>query len=144
MKLTNFTDYSLRTLMYLAASQKEICTAKEISQCFDISWNHMVKVVHNLSKHGYINSKKGKGGGISLAKNAQEIVIGNVIRNTEASFDIVECFNKKENKCIISPACELKNILSKAYQVFLGELDKYTLFDITKNGDLLREILNKS
>lgn len=142
MKLTNFTDYSLRTLMYLASCEKKICTAKEISCCFDISWNHMVKVVHGLSKNGYIISKKGKGGGICLAKDSKDILIGSVIRSTEPSLDIVECFNKKDNKCIISPACELKNILSKASQAFLEELDKYTLLDITKNIHALKEILN--
>jgi Rrf2 family nitric oxide-sensitive transcriptional repressor len=128
--------------MYLASCEKEICTAKEIAQCFNISQNHMVKVVHNLSKSGYVNSKKGKGGGISLAKPDCDIVIGDVIRATETSFDIVECFNQKDNKCKISSVCELKNILSNAFKAFLNELDKYTLLDITKNKNLLKAIID--
>lgn len=133
MRLTNFTDYSLRILIYLASFEKELCTAREISQRFNISWHHTTKVVHTLAKNRYIISKKGKGGGISLAKSSNEIIIGKVIRDVEGGFDIVECFSKKSNSCIISPACELKNILLKARHAFLEELDKYTLADIVKN-----------
>lgn len=131
MKLTNFTDYSLRTLMFLASCDNNFSTVKEISEFFKISQNHMVKVVHSLSKNGYIISKKGNGGGISLAKNTNEIVIGDVIRDVEINFDIVECFNAKNNQCVISPICGLKEILFNAKKAFMTELNKYTLADLT-------------
>jgi Rrf2 family transcriptional regulator, nitric oxide-sensitive transcriptional repressor len=132
MKLTNFTDYSLRTLMHLCSCKNNFSTAKEISEFFNISQNHMVKVVHSLSKNGYIISKKGNGGGISLAKNAHEIVIGDVIRDVEINFDIVECFKSQKNQCIISPTCSLKGVLFNAKQAFMNEVNKYTLADLVK------------
>lgn len=144
MKITQFTDYALRTLIYLACSDKEVCTAKEISQCFNISWNHITRVVNCLSKHGYIKSKKGNGGGIFLARKSGTIIVGEVIRHTEANFAIVECFNTQSNKCIISPFCELKFMFSKACKAFLEELDKYTLHDIAKNKNDLHKVLHKS
>jgi Rrf2 family nitric oxide-sensitive transcriptional repressor len=141
MKLTNFTDYSLRTLIYLASSDKELCTAREISECFNISWNHTVRVVHGLSKNGYVIGKKGKGGGITLAKNINEIIIGKVVRDVETNFNIVECLEPKNNNCIISPACILKNVILNARQAFLNELDKYTLLDIVKNKAALKRLI---
>lgn len=131
MKLTNFTDYSIRVLIYLASIENKIATAKEISQYFNISINHIIKVVHNLSMNDYIITKKGNNGGITLKIKASEIRIGDVVRKIEPNFYIVECFNSSKNKCIITHSCKIKNIFKNAEMAFLSELDKYTLADIT-------------
>jgi Rrf2 family nitric oxide-sensitive transcriptional repressor len=120
--------------MYLCSCKNNFSTAKEISEFFNISQNHVVKVIHSLSKNGYIISKKGNGGGISLAKNANKIIIGDVVRDVEINFDIVECFNSKKNQCIISPNCGLKGILFNAKRAFINELSKHTLADIAPNS----------
>lgn len=141
MKLTQFTDYSLRALMFMALQpDKKLCTVKEIASHFDISYNHMVKVAHNLSVHGYIVSRKGKGGGIFLAMPAEEINLGDVICALEPDFDLVECFNSK-GACKIAPICKLKNILSDASEAFITELKKYTLADLTVEKDAFFELL---
>ena len=137
MKLTNFTDYSLRTLIYLAVYPDRLCTTKEIAAYFKISQNHMVKITHNLSKIGYINTQKGRSGGISLLQSSKEINIGEAIQKLELDFNIVECFNCKENTCKIATVCNLKNVLIRAHKAFMDELSCYTLEDLIKNKDEL-------
>jgi Rrf2 family transcriptional regulator, nitric oxide-sensitive transcriptional repressor len=132
MKLTQFTDYSLRALMYLATNPDSLSTAKEISSAFDISYHHMVKVVHALSKHGYIKTRKGKGGGILLARPAEEINLGDLLSTLEPDLDIVECFSTNST-CIITPACKLKHVLDDARKAFVDELKKHSLANITSN-----------
>lgn len=132
MKLTQFTDYSLRALMYLASNPDSLSTAKEISNIFNISYHHMVKVVHSLSKHGYIESRKGKGGGILLARPAKKINLGDLVATLEPDMDIVECFGANSTCCII-PACKLKNVFADARKAFVSELEKYSLADVVSN-----------
>lgn len=133
MQLTQFTDYSLRTLMYLAEHPDKLCTIGEISNWYGISKPHLVKVVHNLVKMDYIKSVQGKGGGISLNKPASEINIGRIIRDTEPNFYIVECFDKENNTCKITNRCKLKHSLSKATDAFLKILDQQTLENVCSN-----------
>ncbi len=140
VKLTNFTDYSMRALIYLAVHPGRLCTVKEISEAFNISQNHMVKVVHSLSKHRYINTKKGKNGGIELSKPAYHLNVGDIVRTLESDLYIVECFNSDDKRCSITAVCKLKHVLFNAYKAFIGELDKHTLADITENMDELLEV----
>lgn len=135
MRLTQFTDYSLRVLIYLASNsnEDELTTIEQLTQAYDVSRHHMRSVVHHLAKLGYINSIQGKGGGLSLAIQATEISIRAVVEDTENDFYIVECFNPAGNACPIEPLCVLKQALSEASKSFLQTLDGYTLNDLVKN-----------
>ena len=133
MQLTKFADYSLRVLMYVSERSDRLCTINEIVKWHGISKPHLVKVVHNLVKLGYLKSIQGKGGGICLNKVAQEINIGQLIRMVEANFYIVECFDNQSNSCRIKGDCKLKAILHEALAQFFKILDKYTLGNISFN-----------
>lgn len=129
MQLTLYTDYSLRVLVYLSVNPDKIATITEISDYYEISRNHLVKIVHNLAQLGYIQSFRGKGGGLKLALAPQDIGIGEVVRKVEPNFNIVECFGNSEQPCKILPLCALKKALHQAAQTFLQVLDRYTLAD---------------
>ncbi|MEM7304676.1 MAG: Rrf2 family transcriptional regulator, partial [Pseudomonadota bacterium] len=133
MRLTKYSDYSLRALMYLALSNRR-CTIDEVTQAYDIPKNHLIKVVNQLAILGYVESIRGKGGGIRLAYAPEEINIGEVVKETEKSFDLVECFAEDTNLCVLSPQCKLAVILSTALEQFLSVLEEYTLADIIKPG----------
>ncbi|MBK9130877.1 MAG: Rrf2 family transcriptional regulator [Gammaproteobacteria bacterium] len=141
MQLTMYTDYSLRVLIYLGLQRDRLSTVSEIAESYGISRNHLVKVVHNLSSLGFVHSIRGKGGGLSLARPPGLINIGDVVRNTEANFDIVECFDGKQRNCPITTVCRLKGVLSDAANAFLGVLDGYTLADVLKNEQKLSAVL---
>ena len=142
MRLTVYTDYSLRTLLYLALRDADyLATIQEIADTYNISKNHLMKVTYELGKLGYIDTIRGRGGGIRLAVDPSSITIGQVVRQTEDDFNIVECFNHEQNLCIISPACKLKHILYDAMQAYLNVLDQYTLADVAQNKDELLELL---
>ena len=141
MKLTAFTDYSLRVLMYLAADPTQRATIAEIAAAFDISENHLVKVVHFLGKQGWIETMRGKGGGIQLAMAPDAINVGRVVRDTEGSALPAECFLPEGGECILTPVCRLKNVLAEAVKAFYFVLDKYTLADISKNRQALAKVL---
>lgn len=132
MRLTLYTDYSLRVLLYLAYHTDKIVTITELADFYKISRNHLVKVVHELGLNGYILTARGKRGGIRLARAADQIVIGEVIRHTEPDFDLLECLNPAADQCVITHTCKLKSVLFTARGNFLGELDKYTLADLTR------------
>jgi Rrf2 family nitric oxide-sensitive transcriptional repressor len=132
MRLTLYTDYSLRVLLYLANKEEELVTITELADFYKISRNHLVKVVHNLGLSGYILTARGRHGGLKLARPAKEILIGEVVRFTEPDFDLLECFNPVTDKCTITRSCSLKSVIFKAQASFLAELDKYTLGDLTK------------
>ncbi|MCC6302804.1 MAG: Rrf2 family transcriptional regulator [Gammaproteobacteria bacterium] len=137
MQLTMYTDYSLRVLIYLGLRRDRLSTVSEIAQSYGISRNHLVKVVHNLSTLGFIVATRGKGGGLSLAHPPERIAIGDVVRHTEANFNVVECFDKKNKACPITPVCRLKSVLGDAADAFLRVLDGYTLADMLKNEQKL-------
>lgn len=132
MRLTNFSDYSMRVLIYLAI-RKEKSTIAEISRIFNISENHLVKIVHRLSTLGYIHSIRGKDGGILLGTSPQKINLGKILVELEPDFDIVECFNQQKDECRISPVCRLKTILTKAKKAFLSTLARHSLADLIVN-----------
>jgi len=130
MQLTQYTDYAFRVLIYLSRkAQGELATITEITEYYGISRNHLVKIVHSLAINGFIVTTRGKNGGMCLARRAEEIGIGEVIRKTEPNLDLVECFNKKSNTCVISPVCNLKSVLDEARANFLSTLDRYTIAD---------------
>lgn len=129
MQLTMFTDYGLRTLMFLAAHPERLCSVKEVSEAYSISRHHLVKVVHRLSQLGYIDSSKGKGGGIRLAKAPEKLKLGELIMALEPNMNIVECFDAATNTCRIGSACQLRHYLSDASRAFLSSLDRHTLAD---------------
>ena len=135
MQLTQWTDYSLRVLMYCAANIKrdDPITIMEILEKHQISKSHLTKIVSSLSNAGFLNTTRGRNGGISLAKPSNQITIGEVVRLTESNFNIVECFNKKSNSCSITSSCKLKHLLQNATNAFLEKLDKTTLEQISIN-----------
>lgn len=130
MQLTQFTDYSLRVLMYLARLPAPgMATVTEIAEHHGISRNHLVKVVHNLANHGFLITTRGKGGGMQLARPAHTIGVGEVVRLTEPNMNLVECFDRKDTGCRIARSCFLKAIMYEARRSFLSVLDKYSLSD---------------
>ncbi len=141
MQLTLYTDYSLRVLMYLALQRDEVVTITEISDAYGISRNHLVKVVHNLSQQGFIQTSRGKFGGMWLDKSPDKINVGDVVRHTEPNFDLAECFNMAENTCPIGGVCSLQKVLNRANRQFMKELDQYTLADLVPNRKKLRTVL---
>lgn len=130
MHLTRYTDYSLRTLLYLGMRPEKLATISEIAAYHGISRNHLMKVVHQLGTNGYIDTLRGKGGGIKLARAPEQIVVGDVVRSMEENMHIVACFQPDFSACVIGPACRLKAIMDEALQNFLGTLDLYTLADL--------------
>lgn len=144
MRLTLYTDYSLRVLLYLGAKDpEELSTIKDISDSYGISKNHLMKVTHELGKMGYIETVRGRGGGIRLAVVPEEINIGQLVRKTEEDFYLVECFNPESVGCIISPVCSLKGALNKALHAYIAVLDSYYLSDfLTSKEDLAAILFN--
>ncbi|TDM48075.1 Rrf2 family transcriptional regulator [Macrococcoides goetzii] len=129
MKLTLYSDYSLRVLMFLARTEQRT-QIDEIAKFYNISKNHLTKVVNNLGTLGYIETTRGRGGGITLKMAPEEINIGKLIRKTEEHFNIVECFNRETNTCPIIDHCGLMSVLGEALTAYLKVLDQYTLKDI--------------
>lgn len=134
MRLTLYTDYSLRVLLYLAGKEDENVTITEIADFYRISRNHLVKVVHNLGLDGYILTSRGRHGGLRLARPAQDILVGELVRSTEPDLDLLECFNPATDQCVISNSCSLKGVIFNAQAAFLEVLDRYTLADMTKGS----------
>ncbi len=134
MKLTRYTDYALRVLMHLAARPERLSSISEIARTYGISQNHLMKVVHDLRKEGFVAAVRGRSGGIRLARPADEIIVGQVVRHTEEGFNLVDC-----PSCVIAPACGLTGVLAEALSAFMAVLDRHTLADLVANRvDALR------
>lgn len=142
MQLTQFTDYSLRALIFIGVSQPNPTTIPEIAQAYGISQHHLTKIIHHLSKKGIITTKRGRNGGIVLAVPPASLNLKALVLDLEPHFDIVPCFNKLKQNCCIAPACRLKTILWQANQAFLDLLAQYTLADILQNPDDLKKLLH--
>ncbi|MEO8805597.1 MAG: Rrf2 family transcriptional regulator [Burkholderiaceae bacterium] len=142
MKLTSFTDYSLRVLIYLAVGSERRITIAEIAAAFEIPENHLTKVVHFLGKQGWVSTVRGKGGGMVLAKPAKDISVGKVVRDTEGAAMPAECFGPDESNCAIARYCRLKGVLAEAVSGFYAVLDHYTLADIARNKQALSSVLH--
>jgi Rrf2 family transcriptional regulator, nitric oxide-sensitive transcriptional repressor len=142
MRLTMYTDFSLRVLLYLGTKEEgKLSTIQEISDAYSISKNHLMKVTFELGKAGFIHTVRGRGGGIRLAELPENINIGKVVRKMEDDFHLVECFDPEHNRCPIAPICGLRGVLGQALQAYLAVLDSYTLQDLLFNREGLREIL---
>lgn len=141
MQLTQFTDYSLRTLIYIAIRKDKTCTISEIAESYNISRNHLMKVVHRLSQLGVLKTLRGKGGGLLLNAPPEQLNLGELVQKLEPNFFIVECFDAANGKCVIAPVCQLKKILCEATNNFIQTLQKYTLKDVIHNQKELGEIL---
>lgn len=134
MHLTTFTDYGLRCLMYLTQKPDKICSVSEIAEYYGISRNHLVKVAHRLAQLGYIESSKGKGGGLKIACDATTLKLGDLVKQLEPNMYLVECFDAKTNACKITLSCQLKHFLYQANEAFIQVLNQSTLADtIDKN-----------
>lgn len=145
MHLKKHTDYALRVLM-LAGSKEEntLTSIKEIADTYSISIEHVRKVVFQLNKLGFIQTSRGRNGGLKLAQDPRDINIGKVVRLMEDDFVILECFNRETNQCILSPACKLKHALNKALLAFFQVLDAYTLADVIENQADLKSLMDFS
>ncbi len=144
MRLTFYSDYSLRLLMYLAVRPERLSTIKEIAEAYNISANHLMKVVHQLGLAGYVETIRGRNGGMRLGRPAAEIGLGELIRHTEPDMDIVPCFEPENQSCPLRKACRLKSALDKARLAFLSVLDEYTLADLTSTPGPMRSFLGLS
>lgn len=132
MRLTAYTDYALRVLMYLAVKQDGLATIDEIAESYGISRNHLMKVVHQLGVAGYIETVRGRGGGLRLAKPVEAIGLGEVVRHTEPDLAIASCFKPVDAPCAIRQCCVLKRALEKARDAFMDVLEGYTLSDLAQ------------
>ncbi len=131
MQLTRFTDYSLRVLMHLAYRKGELCTIGAIATSHSISENHLMKVVHQLARLGYVETLRGRGGGMRLAQPPEKIRVGAVVRDVEETLAPVECLDERRHSaCRLLPACRLQSVLRDAQHAFLQHLDGYTLRDL--------------
>jgi Rrf2 family transcriptional regulator, nitric oxide-sensitive transcriptional repressor len=130
VQLTLYSDYSLRVLIYLAVAPERIATIEEIARSYDISKAHLTKVAHQLGRRGYVETLRGRGGGLRLARPPQEIGVGQVVRAMEENLALVECFDPARSRCAIQTACGLRPVLDEALGAFLAVLDRYTLADL--------------
>ena len=132
MRLTTYTDYSLRMLMYLAARDDGLATIADVADAYGISKAHLTKVAHQLGLAGYVATVRGRGGGLRLARPAVSISVGDVVRRTEPDMALVPCFEPLHEHCAITPACGLRGALYEAQQAFLAVLDRYSLADMVR------------
>jgi Rrf2 family nitric oxide-sensitive transcriptional repressor len=143
MRLTSFIDYSLRVLIYLGLREDGLTTIREISETYGLSANHLMKIIHTLGKLGYIETVRGRGGGMKLAGTSEQINLEQIVRQVEPDFAIIDCFDdQRRYKCVISPACRLQVALNKAVKAFLNVLDGYTLADLLQNTKRLGTLLS--
>ncbi len=138
MHLTQFSDYAMRVVLYLGCHPEKLVSADEISRAYGISRHHLVKVVQTLTDLGVVESQRGRGGGMRLARGPSEINVGWLIRQTEPHFHLVECFDLEANTCPIAPACGLRTALQRAQHAFLDVLDQYSLDQfLMRRSDLI-------
>ena len=132
MRLTTFTDYSLRMLIYVAGAPNARCTIAQVAGAFGISESHLVKVAHELGRHGLLHNTRGRGGGLSLAKAPGSINVGEIVRMTEGQDVLAECF-KENGHCPIAGRCQLERAFRQALEAFYDALSRYTLADLIAN-----------
>jgi Rrf2 family nitric oxide-sensitive transcriptional repressor len=144
VQLTRYSDYSLRVLIYLALDPNRLVTIEDIARSYDISKTHLMKVVHQLGLAGYVETVRGRGGGLRLARPPEEIGVGELVRATEESMALAECF-QPSGRCAIEPACGLRPVLHEALAAFLAVLDRYTVADlVARRRKPLTELLEAS
>jgi Rrf2 family nitric oxide-sensitive transcriptional repressor len=141
MRLTEYTDYTLRVLIYLGLHREKVVTIQEIADAYGISKNHLMKIVHQLGLQGIVETTRGRGGGLRLKRSPESIRVGDIVRATEADFSLVECFDRAANQCVIAPSCKLKTALAEALEAFFRVLDDYTLSDFLQSEKRLVKLL---
>ena len=141
MRLTQYSNFALRTLQLLALRDPAIVSVEDVARAHRISRSHLVKVAHELGRRGYVETIRGRNGGMRLARPAEEITVGEIIRWTEAPLELVECFNSETNTCPLLGACHLSRGIQRALRAFLSVLDDMTIADIAINRVALLERL---
>ena len=141
MKLTSYTNFAMRSLQLAALKAPDLIRVDDVVRVHGLARPHVVKIVHELGQAGYIATQRGRGGGFRLAKPAEQIIVGDVVRLTEGPLDLVECFNPQSNTCPLIGICKLSRALHEATRAFMAVLDDLTLADIASNrSDLLARI----
>lgn len=138
LRLTRYTDYSLRVLMHLALNDDRLCSIGEISRTYDVSHNHLMKVVNALAHSGFIETVRGRAGGMHLARPANEITVGEVVRKTEEGFQLADC-----SGCALSPACGLTGVLAQGVQAMMAVFDSYKISDLLTDREALRRLIDR-
>lgn len=136
MRLTRYTDYSLRVLIHLALHDDRLCSIAEIARTYDISHNHLMKVVNALARDGFVETVRGRSGGMRLARSADDIRVGEVIRRTEEGFQLADC-----SGCSLAPACGLTGVLAEAMAAMLSVFDAYTITDLLTDKEAMRRLI---
>lgn len=131
MRLAEYTDFTLRVLMYCATHRDRLVTIAELAEHHRLSRNHLMKIVNDLARQGVIETLRGRGGGLRLLQDPQQIRIGDVVRRSETDFRLVECFDPQTNACTLTPNCRLKEVFGVALRAFFEQVDAVTLADIT-------------
>ncbi|MEE2565662.1 RrF2 family transcriptional regulator [Hyphobacterium marinum] len=142
MRLNIQTDYALRLMMHLAVKRDGLVSAAETANLFGVSKSHLMKVASALVRAGYVESVRGRSGGLRLSPEGFAVSVGDVVRLMEGDLDVVECFQKGGGECLISPACKLRGALHRALEAFLTVLDQYTVDDLTANNAKLFSLLD--
>lgn len=138
MRLTHYTDYSLRVLIHLALNQDRLCSIAEIARTYQLSHNHLMKVVNALAHDGFVQTVRGRAGGMRLARAADSITVGEVVRRTEEGFQLADC-----SGCALSPACGLTGVLAEGMRAMLAVFDAYTIADLLTDKDTMRRLINR-
>lgn len=141
MELSAYSDYAFRVLMQTALSHPNRVTVKDVAETFDLSRHHLVKVVHDLGRSGYLQTHRGTGGGFTLALPPEKIRLGDIVRLGEEAETVINCVDKPERPCRLFPACRLKSVLDEAAAAFFAVLDGYTLADLVKHPVKMRNVL---
>ena len=131
MRLTQWTDYTLRVLMYCAARPQQLVTIGELADHHQVSKNHLMKIVNDLARQGVLETTRGRGGGLRLMQDPKQIRVGDVVRASETDFRLVECFDPETNQCTLSPSCRLKGLFDEALKAYFKTLDSMTLAELT-------------
>ena len=138
MQVSAYSDYSIRVLMHTALRHPARVTVDEVAETFGISRHHLVKVVHDLGRGGYLETRRGIGGGFTLAKPPEEIRLGDIVRLGEESETVIDCMDRSSRTCRLLPCCRLKGVLDEAAAAFFAVLDGYTLADLVKQPARMR------
>lgn len=141
MQLRTYSDFSIRVLMYAALHNPERVTVDQVAEAFAISRHHLVKVVHDLGRNGYLDTHRGLGGGFTLARRPEEIRLGDIVRLGEETETVIGCTNKKNQQCRLFPVCRLKGALDEAAGAFFAVLDRYSLADLVGEPKGMRAAL---
>lgn len=147
MRLTDYTDYSLRVLLYLAVRGEGLSTIQDISDAYGISKNHLMKVVQQLGELGWIETVRGRNGGLRLAEQTNALTVGEIVRATESDFALVGCFPDQRGErrgCVITAQCRLRGALEAARNAFLAELDRHTIGEMAQPHGPLAALLGLS